>query len=205
MNKEKWIWLLQMFLGVVFILSAISKLIAPGLFEITILDQGIFESREIAAYLGRLLIAMELFIGIAFFQPYYLKRIVLPISLLTLVGFTGLLSYSYFIGDTNNCGCFGEMIKMSPLEAIVKKAITKETNEFKFFFVVVTPSIDSVPRTLVFSNIAKTIVNTSRNGNITSYTPSFSKNINVVLKVDTSPIIYLNLYYTYINVSKVFT
>ena len=114
---------LQVFLGVVFILSAISKLVAPGLFEITILDQGIIESREIAAYLGRILITIELFLGIAFFQPHYLKKIVLPLSLLTLIGFTGLLSYSYFIGDTNNCGCFGELIKMSPIEAIAKNIV----------------------------------------------------------------------------------
>ncbi len=123
MTKNKWIFSLQIFLGGVFILSAISKLVAPGLFEITILDQGIIDSREIAAYLGRLLIAMELFIGIALLQPYYLKKIILPVSLLTLVGFTGLLSYSYFLGDTNNCGCFGEMIKMSPLEAILKNIV----------------------------------------------------------------------------------
>ncbi len=115
--------LLKIILAIVFILSAISKLLAPGLFEITILDQGLITSREVAAYLGRLLIAMELFIGIALLQPYYIKKIVLPLSLLTLIGFTGILSYSYLIGDTNNCGCFGEMIKMSPLEAIVKNIV----------------------------------------------------------------------------------
>ena len=58
----------RIILSVVFIFSAISKLIAPGLFEITILNQGIIESREVAAYLGRFLIAIELFIGIAILQ-----------------------------------------------------------------------------------------------------------------------------------------
>ena len=119
-NKKIIYHFLRVILAVVFIFSAISKIIAPGLFEITILNQGIIESRETAAYLGRLLISMELFLGIALFQPYYFKRIVLPLSLLTLIGFTGLLSYSFIIGDTNNCGCFGEIIKMSPLEAILK-------------------------------------------------------------------------------------
>lgn len=113
----------RIILSVVFIFSAISKLVAPGLFEITILNQGIIDSREIAAYLGRILIALELFIGIALLQPYYFKKIILPVSLLTLVGFTGLLSYSYFLGDTNNCGCFGEIIKMSPFEAILKNIV----------------------------------------------------------------------------------
>ncbi len=113
----------KIILSVVFIFSAISKLIAPGLFEITILNQGIIESREVAAYLGRFLIAIELFIGIAILQSNYLKQIVLPTTLLTLIGFTGLLSYSYFLGDTNNCGCFGELIKMSPFEAILKNIV----------------------------------------------------------------------------------
>jgi len=123
MNKEKLSKLLRIILAIVFIFSAISKLVAPGLFEITILDQGIIETREIAAYLGRFLIAMELFLGMALLQSNYLKQIVLPASLLTLTGFTILLMFSYFAGDSNNCGCFGEVIKMSPLEAIIKNII----------------------------------------------------------------------------------
>jgi len=123
MKKIKWGILLQFFLSAVFIFSAISKMFAPGLFEITILDQGIIESREIAAYLGRILIAMELFLGVALLQSNYLKRFVLPATLWTLIGFTILLLFSHFAGDSNNCGCFGEVIKMSPLEAVIKNIV----------------------------------------------------------------------------------
>lgn len=122
-NKELIVNIFRVILGLVFIFSAISKLVAPGLFEITILDQGIITTRETAAYLGRFLITMELFLGIALLQPYYLKQIILPAALLTLVGFTGLLLYSLFSGDTENCGCFGNVLKMSPLEAIIKNVI----------------------------------------------------------------------------------
>ena len=120
MNKEIIIKLLRIILAAVFIFSAISKLIAPGIFEITILDQGIIESRELAAYIGRILIAVELFLGIALLQANFLKQVVLPATLLTLTGFTILLLFSHFDGNSNNCGCFGEFIKMSPLEAIIK-------------------------------------------------------------------------------------
>lgn len=123
MKKNRWIIPLQYLLGIVFVFSAISKLLAPGLFEITILDQGIIETREVAAYIGRLLIAFELFLGIALFQQNYLKKIVLPLSLVTLSGFTILLLFSVIAGDSNNCGCFGEALKMSPLEAIIKNII----------------------------------------------------------------------------------
>ena len=117
MNKEIIIKLLRIILAAVFIFSAISKLIAPGIFEITILDQGIIESREFAAYIGRFLIGIELFLGIALLQTNYLKQFVLPSTLLTLTGFTILLLFSHFDGNANNCGCFGEVIKMSPIEA----------------------------------------------------------------------------------------
>lgn len=132
MNKELINKFLKITLGILFLFSAISKIVAPGLFEITILEQGIIQSREVAAYFGRLIIVLELFLGLAFFQPCYLKKLILPLSLLTLIGFTGLLSYSFLIGDTSNCGCFGEVLKMSPLEAIVKNIVLIIIGLFSF-------------------------------------------------------------------------
>jgi len=122
-NKNTITNILRAILGLVFLFSAISKLVAPGLFEITILEQGIITSRIITAYLSRFLIIMELFLGLALFQSFYLKRIILPLSIFTLFAFTIILSFSFLAGDTNNCGCFGEVIKMSPLEAIIKNII----------------------------------------------------------------------------------
>jgi len=119
-NKDAITNFLRAILGIIFLMSAISKLVAPGLFEITIMEQGIFTSREIVAYLSRFLIVMELFLGLALFQSFYLKNIILPLSIFILLAFTILLSFSVFAGDTNNCGCFGEVIKMSPLQAIIK-------------------------------------------------------------------------------------
>ncbi|PIQ09506.1 MAG: hypothetical protein COW71_06065 [Ignavibacteriales bacterium CG18_big_fil_WC_8_21_14_2_50_31_20] len=119
-NKDAITNFLRAILGIIFLMSAISKLVAPGLFEITIMEQGIFTSREIVAYLSRFLIVMELFLGLALFQSFYLKNIILPLSIFVLLAFTILLSFSVFAGDTNNCGCFGEVVKMSPLQAIIK-------------------------------------------------------------------------------------
>lgn len=112
--------ILRYILAAVFITSAITKLIAPGLFEIIILNEGIISTREIAAYIARFLLITELFIGIALLQPYYLKQLVLPATFISLVGFIIILLNSILIGNNGNCGCFGEIIKMSPIEAIVK-------------------------------------------------------------------------------------
>ena len=111
-------------MGVVFIVSAYSKIVSPGLIEIILLDHGIVSSREVAAILVRVLIGFEFALGLLFFQPFSLRKIVIPVSFLFFVGFTIYLGYTTIIlNDTQNCGCFGEMIKMSPVESIIKNIV----------------------------------------------------------------------------------
>jgi len=115
---------LRVFIGLVFLISAYSKLIAPGIIEIILVDHGIVSSREAAAVIVHLLIAFEFALGLLFFQPYSIKRIIIPAAFLFLVGFTFYLIYTgYVLNDKQNCGCFGEMIKMAPLESIIKNII----------------------------------------------------------------------------------
>ena len=116
--------ILQVILGGTFIFSAYSKIISPGLFEILLIDSGIIETRFIAAYLTRLLIGFELALGLLIFQPNYLKKIIIPVTIGLLAAFTLYLGYTGIIlGDKENCGCFGELIKMTPVESIYKNVI----------------------------------------------------------------------------------
>lgn len=113
--------LLRIILSFVFIVSAYSKLIVPGLIEIILIDQGIAASREAAGYYTRFLIGLELCIGLLFLLPYYIKRITIPLTVMVTVVFSIYLIYTGFIlGETQNCGCFGEMFKMSPIESLIK-------------------------------------------------------------------------------------
>ncbi len=122
--KNKIALLAQVVIGVVFILSAYSKFIAPGIVEIILVDHGIAHSRETAAVLVRVLIGLEFGIGFMFLQPFSIKQIAIPVASLFLIGFTLYLLYSGFIlKDTQNCGCFGVMIKMSPFESIIKNVV----------------------------------------------------------------------------------
>lgn len=122
--KQKIEIILRVVIGAVFLFSAYSKLILPGSVEIILIDQGLVSSRETAAIIVRILIGLEFALGILFFLPYMLKKIVIPGSMIFLIGFTAYLSYSAFVlGDSQNCGCFGEMIKMSPVESILKNVV----------------------------------------------------------------------------------
>ena len=109
-------------LGVVFIFSAYTKFVGPGFFEITLIDQGLLPSRDQAQHAARFLIGLEFALGLLMLLPYYTKQL-MAIASMMLIGFTIHLGYLWAIGDNENCGCFGEMISMSPAESIVKNIL----------------------------------------------------------------------------------
>ncbi len=110
---------LSLLLAVTYIFSAYTKWVSPGFFEIVLIKQGLVDSRIAAAILTRFIIIVELALGLLIATPYY-KKIILNFSFTLLSLFTLHLIYLWVLGDTENCGCFGEMISMSPKESILK-------------------------------------------------------------------------------------
>ena len=121
--KNNLIWIFRFILGSLFILSAISKLIPIEAFDLTIVNQGI-AGWNIAPYLSRFIISIEFFLGISFFINPFVKKIAVPFSFLLLVVFCIHLIYLISTGSgSKNCGCFGELIPMSSLEALIKNLV----------------------------------------------------------------------------------
>jgi len=114
--------ILQLFLAITFLFSAYTKAVGPGFFEITLMDQGIAPNRFIAAYLARFFIGLEFALGFLMLLPFYIKQL-MQFTFFLLGGFTLHLIYLWSIGDTDNCGCFGEMISMTPEQSIIKNII----------------------------------------------------------------------------------
>ena len=110
---------LRILFALSFLFSAYTKFIAPGYFEITLMDQGIASSRNLAGHLSRFFIGLEFALGAALLLPFYTRKLLL-FSQFLLLGFTVHLIYLWSIGNTENCGCFGEMISMTPEESIFK-------------------------------------------------------------------------------------
>jgi hypothetical protein len=114
--------ILQILLGVTFLFSAYTKAVGPGFFEITLMDQGLAANRALAGHMARFFIGLEFGLGALIILPYYAKQL-MWFTFVLLTGFTVHLIYLWVIGDTGNCGCFGEMISMTPEQSIIKNIL----------------------------------------------------------------------------------
>ena len=120
---------LQLFLAVTFLFSAYTKAVAPGFFEVLLEQQGLVSSRLYGAWVTRIIIALETWLGLCLLLSFY-ARFILRFSFLLLVAFSVHLGYLIAIGETGNCGCFGEMISMSPLVSLGKNLLLLSVNGF---------------------------------------------------------------------------
>ena len=120
--------ILRVFMGVMFLFSGISKLFPIEAFESVTVQQGLV-SWELVPYLSRILIGMELLLGLLFLLSVKMRRFTLPGALSLLTAFTLYLLYLEVTGaGGENCGCFGELLPMSGMVSIIKN----------LFFIVIT-------------------------------------------------------------------
>lgn len=114
--------ILSIFIGIIFVFSAITKLFPIELLEFSIVETGFF-NWKMAAVLARIIIAFELFLGILLIIN--VKKILsLKLSIAFLFGFTLYLFYVLIIdGNKSNCNCFGMTLVFTPLESIFKNIL----------------------------------------------------------------------------------
>ena len=120
MTNKYLIIALRLAIAGIFIFSASTKLIAPELFVNVLLRQGIFSDRFVAAIFSRVLIGGELAIGLLFLQPFYLRKLIIPITIFLLIGFSAQLAYLLGTGGHDDCGCFGGVITLTPISSLLK-------------------------------------------------------------------------------------
>ncbi len=113
--------LFQTILGIVFIFSAVSKIPTLEKFGWTIVETT-FLNWTIAEWLARLLIGVELALGILFLFQLTTK-FVYQFSFFLILIFSGyLIAIMPLYGD-GNCGCFGDVMPMSPKVSLIKNVI----------------------------------------------------------------------------------
>ncbi len=112
--------ILNLFLGINFLLSAYAKLPSIEVFGWTIAESTPF-NWTISEWLARLVIGLEIFLGILFIFQLLIKKIAIPLSTALIVFFSLYLIYILSAyGNEPNCGCYGEMIPLSTTESLIK-------------------------------------------------------------------------------------
>jgi hypothetical protein len=98
------------------------KLVPIEPFELKFVELGV-ASWTTAPYMARLLISLEIFLGIMLI--FNIKpKFTLYSTLSLLIFFVLYLIFDIIInGNDGNCGCFGSYIQMTPLESIIKNLI----------------------------------------------------------------------------------
>ncbi|MEI6348533.1 MAG: DoxX family protein [Bacteroidota bacterium] len=144
-------WGIRIFMFLMFMISAVTKMFPIWAFEKQFVDLGI-ASWCWAPFFARFMIAVEIALGIAIIQPHFLKRLVIPATILLLTVFCVHLSIQMvqFGAMTGNCGCFGQILPMTPLEAFLKNIVfiallvflykkvkDKEKGQNKFVYLIV--------------------------------------------------------------------
>lgn len=112
---------LKVLLGVLFLVSAVVKIIGMDAFEIYIYSYGFF-SLNITFLLARVAIIAELLLGVALIINC-MHKAVWWASVLMLIGYSLFLVYALYLGRTDNCHCFGELVDLDPRQSLLKNLL----------------------------------------------------------------------------------
>ena len=113
--------IMKVLLGLVFIASAILKVVDMDQFEIYVYSYHFF-SLNTSFIVARVAIIIELVLGIGLVSNT-LHKLYWWGSVAMLVGYTLLLIYALHMGRTDNCHCFGDFLQLDPKHSLVKNGI----------------------------------------------------------------------------------
>lgn len=128
MKKQDIAWILRIVVALLFLVSAVAKLYPSPYFAISTFEvKQLYPmgfSEELARYFSRTLIGIEFALGVLLLQKNFLRTLVVPATFLLLLVFVVHLTIqTYVFGNGGNCGCFGELLPMTPVEAIIKNIV----------------------------------------------------------------------------------
>lgn len=112
---------LKVLLGLVFLVSAVLKILEIDRFEIYIYSFHFF-SLNFSFLVARAAIILELVLGIGLIANY-LHKLMWWGSVAMLMGYSLLLLYAIVVGRTDSCHCFGDFLQLNAKQSLIKNAV----------------------------------------------------------------------------------
>lgn len=111
--------LLEAIIGVILLLAGVLKAWSPMDFGRQIAEYGIITQPTVVTALAWLMIIVECALGTALIVGYR-RRIAVPAAIVLIIMFLGAVSWAWYTGATEDCGCFGSWAKRTPAEAFLE-------------------------------------------------------------------------------------
>ena len=119
--RKTWPLVLKTLLGLLFIASAILKVLDMDKFEIYVYSYRFF-SLNLSFLVARIAIILELVIGIGLvFNVFH--KLMWWSGMAMLAGYTLLLGYALTLGRSDSCHCFGALLPFNPWQSILKNLL----------------------------------------------------------------------------------
>ena len=110
-------------LGILFLLSAGMKAMNVDGFGVSISAYGLIKDPSLVRTAAYISLALETLIGTAFVAGWRGKNLSFTISILLTAVFSALITYAWKVNGLEDCGCFGDYIKMNPPQSLAKNAV----------------------------------------------------------------------------------
>lgn len=119
MQTQKYIArIVALLIGIVFLLSGLSKNIDSDSFIGTLFQYGF----GMFSYVAPLISPVEVILGVCLLLNYRVRTAAFVVFILTLV-FTIAFLFAHFVRGVEDCGCFGDWLQLSPTVAILKNVL----------------------------------------------------------------------------------
>ena len=118
MKRTTALRILSVLVGIVFLFSGLIKVLDVSEFQNLIIQYGLSSFQ----YLAPLIILLEVFLGLTLILGI-MQRSVAIVSICVLLIFTGVYSYGYFVNSVEDCGCFGNLVKSSPVIIYIRNVV----------------------------------------------------------------------------------
>ena len=114
---------LILFCGLFFVVSSIFKIIDFEPFTIQMSYYGIIKQSVWVRNTALVVVAFETALGLVLLFQLWWKQFSIPVVILVLLSYCGLVIYAWIYHGLEDCGCFGSYIKMTPMTTIIKNLV----------------------------------------------------------------------------------
>ncbi len=113
---------IEILIGAVFVAAAALKAVDLHAFAVQIQYYGVISEPGLVRYAALASVGVETILGALLLAGIRVRGLTYVANLLLLAVFTGLVGYAWAYHGLKDCGCFGKLIPLGPLETTLKNA-----------------------------------------------------------------------------------